>query len=218
MAKAGIDPESVAVGRRSKPATQAHFPLPAGPFCQSMPWMTSTACRCDKCGIETNVEEVFYKIEHPHSNRVTRRCPDCWVKSQRFGGLIYLVRHATVGCVGLLLVSFDSSSAFGWFLLNLFLFRLFLSIVIVPHELGHAFAARALGLRVFKVVIGYGRKVYEWPFGGFKLEVRSFPLGGYAFATHKDTRWYRSRDFLFTLAGPMANILFGMVTIRPPRH
>ncbi len=105
------------------------------------------------------------------------------------------------------LVIFSAENQFGWFLLNFILYYVFMILAAVPHELGHAFMAKAVGFRAFLVTIGFGRTIYERPFCGFNFQVKSIPLGGFAFSTPKNTSWYRVKRCLVILAGPSANLL-----------
>jgi tetratricopeptide (TPR) repeat protein len=162
--------------------------------------------KCDLCGIETNVEHAFYRIQDSYSNRIKRRCPDCWLKGQTASYKHILVRYLTLAVVGVGLLGLDANNSFGWFTLNLLLLYLFMILAAFPHEMGHAFVATAVGLRVFEVVIGFGRTTYEQRLYGFNFRLKSIPLGGFVFAAHKDKNWYRAKDFLFTLAGPFANL------------
>jgi len=58
---------------------------------------------------------------------------------------------------------------------------LLLSVLILVHELGHFFAARKIGVKVEKFGFGlpFGPTLYEKDWGGTKVCVHSFLLGGY---------------------------------------
>ncbi|MCC7182285.1 MAG: RIP metalloprotease RseP [Rhodocyclaceae bacterium] len=109
---------------------------------------------------------------------------------------------------------------------TLLAFILTLAILVVVHELGHYLAARALGVRVLRFSVGFGRPLYvhrsrrsgtEWVLAGI-------PLGGYVkmlderegpvavaerpHAFNVQPVWKR---FVIVLAGPISNLLLAVV-------
>jgi tetratricopeptide (TPR) repeat protein len=76
----------------------------------------------------------------------------------------------------------------------------------VPHELGHAFAAKAFGLQDIRIVIGQGAPAFSFRALGFRWLFNRIPLGGFvAFGQAKrpSTREY----VLLVLAGPAVSAL-----------
>jgi hypothetical protein len=175
--------------------------------------------KCDKCGVETKIEAAFHKIESPHTSRVTRRCPKCWLKFHSAAYKRTYFAYVVVCVLGVGLVLADPKDAFGWMLLNFMLYYLLWIPAALPHELGHAFAAKVLGFRVFQVTIGFGKTIFERSFCGFDFQINSIPVGGFAFSTPKNTRYYRKKQSLMILAGPMANLLVAglLVFLAPER-
>jgi tetratricopeptide (TPR) repeat protein len=163
--------------------------------------------KCDICGAETKVEEAFYLIKDKYSHLPRRRCPKCWMKLQTGASKRAFFAYFCAIAVGLALVISSSGNTFGWFLLNFVLYYLLMIVAALPHELGHAFAAKAVGFRVFHISIGYGRTIFERPFCGFDFQVKSIPFGGFAFSTPKNSKSYRVKDCIVVLAGPLANLL-----------
>ena len=106
----------------------------------------------------------------------------------------------------------------------MFLFWLGLHVVILIHELGHAFAALLLGWQVHKVQIGFGPLLWrkESP-SGFIGEWRLFSDGGLTVAWPQfafNSRW---RRWLYTAGGPAASFIFvgdhGLLSLPdPPRN
>ncbi|MCS1408664.1 MAG: Regulator of sigma-E protease RseP [Verrucomicrobia subdivision 3 bacterium] len=77
---------------------------------------------------------------------------------------------------------------------------------IIPHEFGHAVAARACGLKVFRIHMGFGRTFLRRPVLGFETEFKVIPLGGSTIALPVTDK-FRRKWFLYVLAGPTANLL-----------
>ncbi len=173
--------------------------------------------KCAICGVETKIEAALHAVRDKHTNRVTRYCPDCWhtVRTRRFK--TFLLGCATTLILGVVFVAADAENGFGWFLLNFLLFYVCLIVAAVPHEFGHAFAAKVVGFRVFNVVIGSGRMIFQRTFSGFNFQIKSIPLGGHVFACPRNVNQYRSKTVLFALAGPLANLLVaGLLVILVP--
>jgi tetratricopeptide (TPR) repeat protein len=115
--------------------------------------------------------------------------------------------------VGLILInSWPESHAskwFGWLLLNIVLFQLFLALVGLLHELGHFLAAYCLKqVRVANVVIGDGKILRRFLWLGADWEVRS-RLGNAAIQVQcYSERFYRLNLFMVVASGPLVNFLF----------
>ena len=111
--------------------------------------------------------------------------------------------------------------------MTILLFILVLSLLVIIHELGHFWAARRHGVRVEEFGIGYPpriKKLFTWrgtaftlnaiPFGGFvKLEGEEFDPDDQPKKTDSRAFYTKSAGarMMVMLAGPLANVLFGMV-------
>lgn len=155
--------------------------------------------------METQVEQVFYKVRQRHTGEVRRRCPECWLKTRKHGYYRWLETYLVIGVIGVGLAL--GQNALGWFFLNLIFFYLLMILAALPHELGHAFAAQAVGFRAFYVIIGFGQTIFERPFCGFNFQLRAIPLGGFAVSAAKNTDHYRLKRCVMIFAGPGANLL-----------
>ena len=67
------------------------------------------------------------------------------------------------------------------FLFYLAAFALVLGVLVLVHEYGHYLAARAMGVKVLRFSLGFGRPVWSKRFGVDQTEwaIGAFPLGGY---------------------------------------
>jgi regulator of sigma E protease len=98
-----------------------------------------------------------------------------------------------------------------------------LGVMIVIHELGHFWAARAVGIRVETFSIGFGPRLFGWRRGTTDFRVSAIPFGGYVRMLGEQpgdeksadpdsfqakSRWQRA---LVVIAGPMMNILLALV-------
>jgi len=101
-----------------------------------------------------------------------------------------------------------------------------LAILIVIHEMGHFFAARAMKIDVREFAVGFGPKLFGWKSRKYEttFAIRLIPLGGYcAFygedepgeIDRTDPRIFGNhsvwRRFLVILMGPMMNFVLAFV-------
>lgn len=108
-----------------------------------------------------------------------------------------------------------------------------LGIVILVHETGHFFAARAAGIEVEAFSIGWGPKLISWQRGKTEYRISAFPIGGYckmkgehvlreAWRSGADTIPKEPGSFFaasplkrigVSVAGPAANLLFAVIVL-----
>ncbi|MGA8595827.1 MAG: RIP metalloprotease RseP [Bryobacteraceae bacterium] len=94
-----------------------------------------------------------------------------------------------------------------------------LGVMIVVHELGHYWAAIAVGIRVETFSIGFGPRLFGWRRGATDFRVSAVPFGGYVRmlgelpgddraadpeSFQSKARWQRA---MVVFAGPLMNIL-----------
>jgi tetratricopeptide (TPR) repeat protein len=171
------------------------------------PAHTAGMVKCDNCGAETDVPQAFHRIRRSFRSETRDVCPGCWSKGFSSNYRQLFAGHLALGAAGLLLFGFDTTASFGIFALNLFLLHVFCSLVVLPHELGHALTARLLGMKVSEIVVGFGRTVFRRTLFGSEVQFKSIPYGGFAYAAPRDGKAFRLRQSLFVMAGPMANVL-----------
>jgi hypothetical protein len=88
-------------------------------------------------------------------------------------------------------------------------FICFLSVIyctIIVHEFAHAAVGRALGMHVHSVTIGNGPRIGSWRLWDGVVVLCLIPLGGRTFASHTETRSFRLRHCLHSLAGPVSSL------------
>ncbi len=98
-----------------------------------------------------------------------------------------------------------------------------IGLLLVIHEGGHYFAARAVGIRVKVFAIGFGPRLFGWQRNGTDFRVSLLPLGGYVQVSGDDPSrpprpgdlFYASakQRLLFYAGGIMANFLFAFLII-----
>ena len=108
--------------------------------------------------------------------------------------------------IGGLIAWFSPAGYNAWMLLNVGLILLFTGLFIFPHELGHVLAARLLGMKIYSVEIGVGKKLMGWKWFDATWNLHAIPSGGFVRTAETDN--YRPwKSFLMILAGPGANAM-----------
>jgi tetratricopeptide (TPR) repeat protein len=129
---------------------------------------------------------------------------------------IYIKWWALVA-FGLFLAIVQPDGTLGWILCNMALFQLIEALLIIPHELGHAIAARCLGMRVLKIEIGSGQILWTQKLLGMLWEFKKVPYGGITSFLNTSKYRYRLRHFLVFSCGPLANLLLIILLLQIPQ-
>ena len=61
------------------------------------------------------------------------------------------------------------------------------AILVIVHEGGHFFAAKAVGIRVNEFALGMGPLIFQRQTKETKYSVRAFPIGGYVAMEGEDS-------------------------------
>ena len=118
--------------------------------------------KCASCGVETTLDASFFKGRKSFSRLVKTYCPTCWLQRQHSTVKWVFLSNLGVGAVGLLFWLAWPELGVGRVFINLLFFHIFMMLTILPHELGHAWMARWLGMRVFKIYLGSGTTVFTF--------------------------------------------------------
>jgi len=78
--------------------------------------------------------------------------------------------------------------------------------LLVIHEAGHAFFARIFGAHIEKMVVGFGRPIWNGTVGGVPIEVRIWPISGFVSFLPGSRGLGRLRRATISLAGPGAEL------------
>lgn len=166
------------------------------------------AVTCDICGVRSELEETFTRVRSSFSSKTTIYCPACLQKRQESSSQLSVFWWGIFAVIGVI-----AASQGRWFLLNFFFVAVFTLLMIIPHELGHAFAAKWLGDGVFRIMVGTGRIVRKGTALGLAYEVRQFPFYGLTLSYAKSPDLHRVKRFLIVIAGPLVNFVFLLLAL-----
>jgi regulator of sigma E protease len=93
---------------------------------------------------------------------------------------------------------------------------LIIGLLIFIHELGHLWAAQAVGIPVARFSLGFGPVLWRWNRGGVEYCLSLIPLGGYVLPRCDDEAEFMripvGRRIVLWLGGPLANfVLAGLL-------
>jgi tetratricopeptide (TPR) repeat protein len=178
------------------------------------------AMRCGYCHLESEWEAAFRRTRKAFSfQELQPICPKCWenqwaVLTKR--ALVFVVVMSLLQILASLTIV-ESGNRAAMLAVGCFIY--FVPLAIVLHELAHAFASLALGLRLFGVSIGLsGRILVRRRFLNCELEIRQLPTGGITRTAPRSLHWLRLRWGLMVAAAPLANaLLAGIAFAAKPR-
>ena len=87
----------------------------------------------------------------------------------------------------------------------LVLLCIFQWIMIAPHELAHALAAKFLRYGQIRILIGSGKSICAFEFLGFRWLINLIPFGGLTLANPSGVKGLRWKQLTFIAAGPVLN-------------
>ena len=108
------------------------------------------------------------------------------------------------------------------FLIAAIKFIFVISFLVLIHEAGHFFTAKAVGIKVNEFAIGFGPKLFSKQKGETKYSIRCLPLGGYVAMegeeeSSDDPRAFNNKPvwarMLVVVMGGLVNIIFAIVVI-----
>jgi hypothetical protein len=165
--------------------------------------------RCHACGIEALESQEFIEENFPFTRR-RFYCPAC---HQRLVHRI-MIGFTLVILFVAIIATYEAIRTHQQ-ILNLSGFgMLFLVVVqwlmILPHELGHAIAARLFGYSQIRILIGMGKPLFSFEFAGFYWVFNPIPFGGLTLSKPpaKVNRW---KHLIFVSAGLAVNALAAFV-------
>lgn len=180
--------------------------------------MTQVADRpasCARCGFSSRGPGAFLAVRPALWAETKRYCRRCWRRHfKRRNTLVMvslglgLMMGVTIFVISPAVPLSTSSIGLAWFAVNLMLVTLVWPLLAAIHELGHALAAKAVGMRVFRVNVGYGRTWLIRRVAGVDLHINALLfLGGLTYAGHVERSYLRVRQAVYVAGGPAANLL-----------
>ena len=134
-------------------------------------------------------------------------CPGCQQDDAERVHQIVLISTVTWCLLGALATLLSEPGGAGWAFLNLALLQLMTWACVIPHEVGHALAARVVGLEVLHIVIGKGRRWWHGTLAGTRVELHWLPFDGFTVAAIRNEPHARVKQLAVVAGGPLVNIL-----------
>ena len=160
----------------------------------------------------SETEGLFIQDNKSYSDKVFY-CPACWKKKTTQCFTSYLLAYVTVLIGGIIWVMVSPKNEFAWLVLHIGLFGCFTIATTVFHELGHVLATFAVRAKILQVTIGLGRILYRRNFLGIEWQFCMIPVCGFVIPNISSIIFYRTRSFLISLGGPLANCFLGITAM-----
>src|SRR5688500_1587936 len=116
---------------------------------QAMTESTQTST-CTQCRATSPWTAAFQQFGRGKKRRVL--CPYCMREESRRAFHTQLIHVGFLVLLGSFVAAFGNTTNFGWLLLNFALFFVMSWATALPHEAGHALAARLMGFGVDRIV------------------------------------------------------------------
>ena len=160
---------------------------------------------CTQCRVSSPLSTAFHEIGRGRKRRVL--CPSCVKEDVHRQSQMTLIGFAFLLLLGSFVAVVGKATNPGWLLINLALVTLMAWLTILPHEAGHAFVAKLVGLHVHRIVLGIGQRMGTFKLSGVPIEVHLYPAGGLTLITIRDVPHLRWKLAAVTFAGPFVDIL-----------
>ena len=179
-------------------------------FLSSLDYFFLIATHCDNCGIKALDNESF--AEERFSFRSARKyCPACYARLYQRVHIVFFIVFFLFASVPILLAFYRGDPVLEGRVVLFGLAFLLQYLLVIPHELGHAFAARAFGFSQIRIVIGVGKPFFHFQFLGFQWLLNSIPFGGLTYARPNQQTLTRAKWILFASGGLIVNGLSALV-------
>lgn len=173
--------------------------------------------KCDLCGCESPLTAAFVSEQVSFRRARTRcLCPGCFkrhhVRKSATAAAFVLLTCAAVCVFGIYIRNYERAGTPNN-AMNFALAVVFVYLLIIPHELGHAIAARLLRWDIFRVTFGIGPCWMEWRVGGIPVQFRLIPDRGSVSTLSLRHRDWRACRFITIAAGPLVNLAIAILAI-----
>lgn len=168
--------------------------------------------KCQDCSLESDRSDLFRVVNRflkPH----TLLCPACFQESEHKTNTLLVWSFLILGIVALPLILWKPTHGLGFILISISIIQLGALVSTILHELGHAVAGFLVGIRIFAIEIGQGQIVYDFFLGRLRWCFRAIPFGGLAHGIPRTMEFHRSRQCVFILGGPLANVILLLIAV-----
>jgi tetratricopeptide (TPR) repeat protein len=155
--------------------------------------------KCSRCKLESDIGEAFTVRKRWFGLATNSYCPACWEKiSGR--NQVFTVAALIASVITLDILMFNRG--LGYILIDILIMGLINVFLVAAHESAHAFVGKLLGVRVFAVKLGYGRRLFTRRAFGITWELHEWLTGGSTVMASPPGEGSRGRLFGAILAGP----------------
>lgn len=170
---------------------------------------------CNYCGFHFDSPAPFIKKRRFIFSPKKLYCKSCVDEAVDNRLLKSLLSNILLLCLALFFFQVQHNPQLAWLIVNVVVLGVLGVFVTFLHELGHAFTATALKMRVYGIEIGQGKKLVSIKFGDYPVTINKIPfLGGMTFVGfYKDDKESLVKMALVYLAGPVINLIIFLLLL-----
>jgi tetratricopeptide (TPR) repeat protein len=179
----------------------------------------TTPATCTMCGCTSPWRAAFAVVKDGTLSRLC--CPACATRLRtRHARANLWVIAVALALLPLMLMS-GMKHGFDLVVVAFLMFSAWLYLLVIPHELGHAVAARLVRAPAFAIQVGAEPWLLDRNLGGIRWRIGKYLGGGVTYHLPCDEGRLRARAIFIMLGGPLANLLIAAVAfvlawIAPP--
>lgn len=174
--------------------------------------------KCDSCGCESSLTAAFvYRQVSFRRSRTRCLCPACFKRRETRKAAIHTALFLMIGGAAFWAENYYLHKVSRVFpqdrILNYGLYFLFVYLLVIPHELGHAIAAWLVRWEVFRINFGIGPCWLRCSIAGIPIQFRLIPDRGSVSTLSLRQRDWRVCRLMTLAAGPLANLAIAILAI-----
>ena len=171
----------------------------------------SETLTCSDCGCSSPWREAFTAGKDGTLSKTW--CPPCAEKQTGRWGLFSLVISLAAIFIGAANLTDHPGNLVQAFFMGWGVFNVSLMLMVWPHELAHAWAARLVGFRTVAICVGSGSVLLDRLVFGVRLVIRRGLYGGLTYVHIREVENFNARMIAVYLAGALANTAFGLAAL-----
>jgi len=172
---------------------------------------TPETLTCSNCGCSSAWREAFTAGKDGTLPKTW--CPPCAEKHTGRWSTLSLVMSVAAIFFGAINLANHPHNVVHAFVMGWGVFNLSLVLMVWPHELAHAFAARLVGFRTIAICVGSGPVLFDRTVLAVRVVIRRGLYGGLTYVDIRDVANFNARMIAVYLAGALANLAFGIAAL-----
>ena len=161
--------------------------------------------KCERCGIESEVESMYSPNWLQLSLHPSRYCPLCKKQVMRHRRIVFYVILGIA--LSFAVEAITSPDSGGWDIPNVFIALVFIAPMVVLHELSHVVVGVLSGQHISNITIGKGKQIFKSHLFGIDVHLNAIPFSGEVRMATPPSKHFRFSYAMSIAAGPAFHML-----------